>query len=743
MTHAEKLADLTLEEKAALTSGLDFWHTVEIPRLGIPSALMTDGPHGLRKQLGGLMSPGNSEPATCFPPAVGLGSTWDPALARRVGEAIATEALSQDIGVVLGPGINIKRSPLGGRNFEYFSEDPLISGVLGSALVEGMQGKGIGASVKHFAANNQETDRMRSSSDVDPRTLREIYLRAFGRIVAEQQPWTVMCSYNRINGVYASENRWLLTEVLRDEWGFEGLVVSDWGAVSDATKAIPAGLDLEMPSSFGRSPARLVAAVKAGEVDEADLDAAARRVLQLVDRIEANKRSGVDPEHEAHHALAREVAGRAIVLLQNNDQLLPLDASAGQRLAVIGEFARTPRYQGAGSSLINPTRLDNALDAISAEVGPDAVTFAPGFTIAGQDTPDAQLEAEAVEAARSADVAIIFAGLPDIQESEGFDRTDIELPEAQQQLIAKVAEANPRTVVVLSNGGLLRVTDIAAQVPALLEGWLLGQAGGPATADVLFGRVNPSGKLTETLPVRLADNPSYLNFPGAQGHTIYGEGLFVGYRWYDAKDLEVSFPFGHGLSYTTFSIDGATAAAHEGGVRVTARVRNTGNRDGREVVQVYASLPGSSVIRPPRQLVGFVPVDVAAGSEETAVIEIPRHELAYFDADLECWLVEGGEYVFEVGASSRDLPTKATAVVARDEARRPLRTDSTLAEWWADPKGNEVFNREIGRSGRLEKHMEDQSMRVFLEAMPLDRAIVMFQAPVEASDLVAQANADD
>jgi beta-glucosidase len=686
--------DLTLEEKASLTSGADFWTTTPIERAGVPSIMMTDGPHGLRKQAEetdhlGLAA---SVPATCFPPAVALASSWDAALAERVGEALGVESAIEDVAVILGPGVNIKRSPLCGRNFEYMSEDPIVSGVIGAGLVRGIQSKGVGASLKHFAANNQETDRLRASSDIDPRPLREIYLRAFHHIVTETQPWTVMCSYNRLNGVFASEDPWLLTQVLRDEWGFEGLVVSDWGAVNDRVVGLPAGLDLEMPSSHGRTDAQLVAAVREGRLDEKYLDIAADRVLDLVRK--AGERPAVEGplDVEAHHALAREAASRSIVLLKNNDALLPLDPA--DSVAVIGEFARTPRYQGAGSSQIIPTRLDNALEAIREQASGE-VTFAAGFALDGSDDADA-LRDEAVAAATAAGTAVLFLGLPAIEESEGYDRTHIDLSAAQLALVDAVAAANPRTVVVLSNGGVVALP-FADRVQAIVEGWLLGQAGGSATADVLFGAVNPSGKLTETIPLRLQHNPSYGNFPGEFGHVRYGEGVLVGYRGYDAHGLDVAFPFGHGLTYTTFAYGDATASIDaDGNIHVTVPVTNTGDVTGREIVQIYTSLDSSAIERAPRELKAFAVVELAPNETSDVELVVRRVDLAYWDVRVDSWIVEGGEYGIDVGASSRDLRSRTTVVIEGDAVELPLTMNTTVEEMLAHPKAGPLLREAIG-----------------------------------------------
>ncbi|MDZ8275020.1 glycoside hydrolase family 3 C-terminal domain-containing protein [Microbacterium aquimaris] len=717
----QNVADLSLEEKAALTSGADFWTTKAVDHAGIPSIMMTDGPHGLRKQAGASDHLGiaDSVPATCFPPAVGLGSSWDVELAERVGEALGVESAIEDVAVILGPGINIKRSPLCGRNFEYVSEDPIVSGEIGAGLVRGIQSKGVGSSLKHFAANNQEWDRMRSSSDVDPRPLREIYLRGFQRVVQDAQPWTVMCSYNRINGVYASEDPWLLTDVLRGEWGYDGVVVSDWGAVNDRVKGLPAGLDLEMPSSGGRTDRQIVDAVRAGDLDESAVDIAAGRVVDLVRK--AQQRPAIEGplDVEAHHALAREAAGRAIVLLKNDGGVLPLAPSA--RIAVIGAFAETPRYQGAGSSNINPTRLDSALDGIREYADGD-VAYAAGFTLDGSGDADA-LRAEAVEAARSAEVAVVFLGLPAADESEGYDREHIDLPAAQLALLDEVVAANPDTVVVLSNGSVVALP-FAEKVPAIVEGWLLGQAGGSATADVLYGAVNPSGKLTETIPVRLEDNSAYGTFPGEFGHVRYGEGVLVGYRWYDAKKLEVAYPFGHGLSYTTFSYGTATASVTESGdIRVGVPITNTGDRDGREVVQVYTSLPGSAVQRAPRELKAFASIAVAAGETVTAELTVRREDLAYWDIRVDEWIVESGAYTVEVAASSRDIRSTVTVDVAGDPLALPLSMNSSVGEVMAHPVAGPIVQQALaGLLGDGAGIMaSDEGMQKMMASFPIGR----------------------
>ncbi|WP_127473349.1 glycoside hydrolase family 3 C-terminal domain-containing protein [Microbacterium sulfonylureivorans] len=746
------VADLTLEEKASLTSGASFWYTKPVERLGIPSIMVTDGPHGLRKQRegGDHLGLGDSVPATCFPPAVGLGSSWDVDLVRRVGEALGTETAIENVGVLLGPGINIKRSPLCGRNFEYLSEDPIVSGVLGAAIVNGIQSKGVGTSLKHFAANNQEDDRMRASSDVDPRPLREIYLRGFQRVVEDAQPWTVMCSYNRINGVYASEDPWLLTKVLRDEWGFEGLVVSDWGAVNERVPGLAAGMDLEMPTTNGVTDAQIVAAVQDGSLDESVVDVAAGRVLDLVRKVEAGAGAIEGPlDVDAHHALAREAAGRSIVLLKN-DGLLPLKAQTS--VALIGGFIDKPRFQGAGSSMINPTRVDDVALEIVSQATEDYVFQAQGFTLNG--TGDAaQLRADAVALAAKNEVAVVFLGLPAAAESEGYDREHIDLPAVQLELLDAVLEVNPNTVVVLSNGGVVALP-FADRVPAILEGWLLGQAGGGAIADVLYGVVNPSAKLTETIPLRLEDTPAFLDFPGEFSHVRYGEGLFVGYRWYDSRRMGVAFPFGHGLSYTTFSYGDAAASVNAAGdidVRVT--VTNTGDRDGREVVQVYTSLPGGKVQRPVRELKAFASVALTAGESREVALTVRRKDLAYWDIRLDGWVVEGGEYAVDVAASSRDIRSSVSVTVDGDPVSLPLSRTSSIGEVMAHPVVGEMVQAAIaqmmgGMEGVEAIMPEGVDASKMMESFPIGRA-GMFAAgdsngainPEMIDGLIAMANA--
>ncbi len=733
---AEALDALTLEEKAALLSGRDGWYTVAVERLGIGSIMLTDGPHGLRKIDPGAerFSLEASLPATCFPTAAALGSSWDVDLLARVGEALGRESRAADVAVLLGPGVNIKRSPLGGRCFEYLSEDPHLTGRLGAALVSGVQSTGVGASVKHFAANNQETERMRVSAEVDERTLREIYLAAFEHIVTSARPWTVMASYNRINGVHCTENRWLLTEVLREEWGFDGLVVSDWGAVTDRVAALAAGVDLDMPG-MAEGPERIIEAVRAGQLDEAAVDGAVTRLLTLIGRA-ASAGPAEAADLDAHHALARRAAAESAVLLKNEDALLPLDL-AGTRLAVIGEFARTPRFQGAGSSRIVPTRVDNALDALTALAGPGAgLSFAPGFTLTGDG--DAELIDEAVAAAGAADVAVVFLGLPEGEESEGFDREHLLLPPVQLRLLEAVAQANPNVVVVLANGGVVEVAAWQHHAKAVLEGWLTGQAGGGAVADLLLGRANPCGRLAETIPVRLADTPSHLNFPGGDGSVLYGERLYVGYRYYDAKDVPVAYPFGHGLSYTTFAYSDLRAEVEGEGedtlVRVRLTVANTGSAAGKEVVQIYVDDLECSLDRPVRELKAFSKVELAPGASTTVSFDLHARDLSFYSAARKRWVLESGDFEITVGASSRDLRLRTTVTVTSPGTAQPLTEDSSVGEWLAHPLGGPALLRAMSEGQGVAVASDPEILRM-VESLPLKRLASMSGGRLDLGDV--------
>ncbi len=679
----ELVNQMTLEEKAGMCSGLDFWHLKPVDRLGIPSVMVSDGPHGLRKQDDNADHLGINESirAVCFPPAVLSACSFDRDLLRELGDTVGKEAQATDVSVVLGPAVNIKRSPLCGRNFEYYSEDPYLAGESAAAFINGVQSHHVGTSIKHFAANNQELNRMSCSSEVDERTLREIYLPAFETAVKKSQPYTVMCSYNKINGTYASENPWLLTEVLRDEWGFEGYVMSDWGAVNERVPGLKAGLDLEMPASGGMTDREIVAAVQDGSLEESVLDQAVERILRITFTWLDN-REEQDLTLEADHETARRIAEGSMVLLKN-ENVLPLNPS--ENVVFIGGFAKRPRYQGGGSSHINSFRVDSALKAVKdiAEV-----SYAEGFS-SSKDLYDKELAADAVEAARRADKAVIFAGLPDSFESEGYDRSHMKLPECQDRLIRKIAEVQPNTIVVLHNGSPVEMP-WKDDVKGLLEAYLGGQAGGSAVVNILYGKVNPSGKLAETLPLKLSDNPSYLNFAERE-KVNYREGVFVGYRYYDAKEMEVAFPFGHGLSYTSFKYSDLkldrTEMTDQDTLTVSVDVTNTGDRAGKEVVQLYVSDLTGAVRRPVKELKGYEKVSLEPGETKTVTMTLDKRSFAWYSTDLHDWYAASGEYEILIGASSRDIRlTENVHLTGTCQLPLNLTLNTTLGDLIADER---------------------------------------------------------
>lgn len=689
---AELLAKMTLEEKIDLTIGKDSWSSYGVPRLGIPPITMTDGPHGLRKAVASDLTEGmRSLPATCFPTASALACSWDPSLTEEVGRAIAEECQAQDVQVLLGPGVNLKRTPLCGRNFEYYSEDPLLAGEMGGGFVRGVQSQGVGTSLKHFACNNQEWERMTISAEVDERPLRELYLAAFERIVKQAKPWTVMCSYNRLNGTPVAEHQGLLTGILKDEWGYEGVVVSDWGAVDDKPASLAAGLDLEMPGPGRNHTTTIAALVRNGELPEAVIDAAALRMLRLVLRANAARRTGATFDVTAHHALARRVAAESIVLLKNADGLLPLLPAALRKVAVIGGFAREPRYQGSGSSRVSSTRVDIPYDELARSLG-DGVTlsYSAGYTDDG--ALSAAGLAKALAIAQAADVAIVLAGLPESYEAEGTDRTNLALPEGHDRLIAEVCRVQPRTVVVLQNGSAVTMPWFDAPA-AILEAGLGGQAVGGAIADVLTGVVNPCGRLAETLPMRLEDTPAYLNYPGELGSVRYGEGLFIGYRYYDKKGIAPRLLFSYGLSYTTFEYNGlqtdsATLRAGEMlGISVT--VRNTGTRAGKEVVRLYVQVPVSQYNRPLKELKAFAKTDLQPGESRVVRLQLAARDLMVYDTERQAWRLEGGTCRLLVGGSA--LSAEITLVEDPGSARKVFTKYTSLKQFFLDPQARMVL----------------------------------------------------
>ena len=659
------VARMALAEKAELCSGADVWRIPAINRLALPSITLTDGPHGVRKAASGTHSGlARNLPATCFPTASALASSWDVDLLREIGAALGAEAAAANVAVLLGPGMNIKRHPLCGRNFEYFSEDPLLSGLLAAAMVGGIQSRGVGACVKHFAANDQEHRRMVVDVIADERTLREIHLRGFEIAVRNAQPWTVMSAYNRLNGVYCSENDWLLNEVLRRDWGFEGAVMTDWGATNDRVRGIEAGNDLEMPASGGVNDRRLVAAVRRKDLDESVLDRSVARVVELVLRSREWPESTSSHAEAEHHALACQAAAEGAVLLKNDGNALPLRHDA--RIAVIGAFAKAPRYQGTGSSRVTPTRLDCAFDAMQAIIGSDAtdqLLYAPGYDPELSE-PDPRLVGEAAAIAAEADTAVIFAGLPSVYESEGFDRPHMRLPEQHDRLIETVCATNPDTVVVLANGAPVEMPWIESP-KAVLEAYLGGQAGGPAVADLLFGHRSPCAKLAETFPRRPADLPSDEWFPGSNRQVQYREGLYVGYRYFDSFERPILFPFGHGLSYTRFDYGDLRVTRDEGKTcRTALTLTNSGKVDGAEIVQVYVHrMNDIGPYRPEQELRGFVKVRLKAGESESITIDLDPHAFAFYDVEAGDWTTEPGEYEIRVGASSRDIRLRERLVV--------------------------------------------------------------------------------
>jgi len=663
MNIKEIISKMTLEEKAGLCSGMNFWETKPVERLGVPSILMTDGPHGLRKISSGPSSGDRTSiPATCFPPAVLSACSFDRELLKEMGEAIGAEAASEDISIVLGPGVNIKRSPLCGRNFEYFSEDPYLAGEMATAFIKGVQSKGVGTSLKHFAANNQETRRWSSDSVIDERTLREIYFPAFKKAVEESKPTTVMCSYNRVNGEYASESHRLLTEILRDEWGFDGVVVSDWGAVNDRVKGLEAGLELEMPGvAEPPNDVYIVEAVKSGKLNEEVLDLAVERLLNLIVRVGAATNKSFDKEK--HNILARKIATESIVLMRNYNNILPLSNDA--KIAFIGEFAEKPRFQGAGSSQVNPIQMTSALDAAKEYAN---IRYCKGYNTNYCDDSEKALEDEAIALAKEVDVCVLFVGLPPAYESEGYDRTHMRMPEGQNKLIEAVATANPNTIVVLYNGSPVEMPWLD-MVSGLVEAYLGGQAGGGAVADILFGAANPCGKLAESFPEKLSDNPSYLYYLGERDVTEYREGIFVGYRYYDTKEMWLEFPFGHGLSYTTFAYHNLRLSADSikdtDTLTVTVDVKNIGSKEGKEVIQLYIGQKEKDdrLIRANKELKDFAKVSLKPGETKTVTFTLDKSAFAYFNTEINDWHVLTADYEIMIGYTSQNIAVKETVNV--------------------------------------------------------------------------------
>ena len=692
-TDAERtVASLDLETKVALLSGADKWHLEGVPGAGLAPAMVADGPHGLRKKADGGLGLGDAVPATCFPTAVTLGATWDPQLLEAVGAALGREAHAEDVAVLLGPGLNLKRHPAGGRNFEYLSEDPVLAGTLAGALVTGIQAQGVGACLKHLAANHQERFRMIVDTIVDERTLRELELTAFEIAVRTGRPWTVMSAYNRLNGIYCSDHRWLLTEVLREEWGFDGLVMSDWGGMNDRVAAVQAGCDLEMPGSNKALDRQLLLAAEDGRVAEAEIDRCANRVVELLIRASAHRDPDATYDADAHHVLARRAAAAGTVLL-TNDGTLPLlvgDRTSADHLAVVGAFAVTPRYQGSGSSQVNPPRLDDLRTALTSRLaGHSPVTYAPGYDPVTGATTD-QLVAQAVAQATEADVAVVVVGLPESYESEGFDRAHLALPPGHTRLVEAVLATGTPTVVVLQNGAPV-VLPWADDAAAIVEAYLGGQAGGSALAQVLVGDVDPGGRLAESFPVAVADLPAHANFPGHPKQVEHREGPLIGYRFHDTAGVPAAFPFGHGLSYSTFGFGDLEVDGTGTDRTVHVTVRNTGERTGSEVVQLYLRAEHSVLWRPAKELRGYAKVHLEPGEEQRVSLVLDRDAFRVYDVTSGGWLVEAGTYELLLGRSSVDLSLRATIEVASDD---PLTAGTIPAGPLAD---DEEFSALLGR----------------------------------------------
>ena len=705
MKHPEILQKLSLEQKCALLSGKNTWQTQDYPKQGVPAIWLSDGPNGLRKQAGPADHLGlnPSEPATCFPTAATVANSWDPALGEEIGKALGEETASYSVNVILGPGLNTKRSPLCGRDFEYFSEDPYLSGKLAAGYVRGIQSVGVSACPKHFAANNQELRRMASNSVLDERTLRELYLTGFEIAVKEGRPKCIMTSYNRVNGTYANENHHLLQDILHGEWGYDGAVVTDWGGSNDHVEGVREGSTLEMPCPGFGSAKRLMQAVEEGRLPESAVDARVDELLELVFTTDAAVKAAPKRfDRDAHHALARRAAAESVVLLKNEDDLLPL--KPGQRVALIGDFAQTPRYQGAGSSSVNATRVDNLKDAAEA----DDITlagFCAGYERSG--TPNPAFVEEAAALARKADVVVLCMGLDESSESEGLDRSHICIPENQKQLLEAVAQANENLVVVLSAGSVVE-TGWVSRCKAVLHAYLGGQAGAGAIMDVLTGRVNPSGKLAETLPLTYEDTPAARYFPGKQQNVEYREGLYIGYRYYETAHVSVRYPFGYGLSYTTFAYSDLKADAD----KVTFTITNTGSRAGAEIAQLYVAKADAAVFRPEKELKGFAKVFLQAGECKTVTIPLDDKAFRYWNVKTDRWETEGGSYQLLVGASVQDIRLRAEVPVQGTGAPDPYAGKAVQCYRTADIKNvpDAAFEALLGHAIPEDKPHIDQTM---------------------------------
>ena len=716
------LSKMTLEQKASIVSGHDAWTTEKFEEIGVPSIFVSDGPHGLRKQEEGQVQINDSIDAVCFPTACATASSFDKQLMYDMGVILGKQCQAEDVSTLLGPAINIKRSPLCGRNFEYVSEDPYLAGELTASYVNGVQSQHVGTSVKHFAANSQETERMYADSVVDERTLREIYLAAFETAVKKAHPWTIMASYNRINGVYSCENDWLLNKVLRDEWGFDGIVMSDWGAVSDRIKGIAAGLDLEMPGSQGVNDSHIVRAVQSGELSEEALDTAVTNILRWVEKFTENRQQEVFDRDIDHEKSVR--AEEECIVLLKNDSVLPLDKK--EKIAIIGGFAETPRYQGGGSSHINSHKVVSAVSVMDSFAASEGwIRYSEGFPYDADITDEAKFDA-AVSLAKEADKVVVFAGLPDVFESEAYDRKHMRLPDCQNALIEKLLKLGKPVIIVLHNGSPVEMPWVD-EVKGIVEVYLGGEGVGEAAMNVLYGKVNPSGKLAESFPIKLEDNPSYLNFPVARHKVVYAEGVFVGYRYYDTKKMDVLFPFGHGLSYTSFEYSNLRCPSKidiNDGAEVSVDITNTGAVKGKEIVQLYVSDRTYATNRPVHELKGFDKVELEPGETKTVTFKLDKRSFAWYSTEVGDWYAADGSYVIEIGKSSRDIPlSQETELTGSFQIPPVIDKDVQLGELLAYNKTKEytakTFAEASTQFGGREGEEKDEMTKAMLEYLPI------------------------
>lgn len=698
MSIDELIGQMTINEKIALCIGGSAWCSAAIRRLGIPQMVMTDGPHGLRRvenvnETQNVISLTKSLPSTCFPTASALACSWDEELMYEVGEAIADECIAEDVDILLGPGNNMKRTPLCGRNFEYFAEDPYLGGYLSAAFIKGIQSKGVGATLKHFIANNQEYKRNTMSSEVDERTLREIYLRAFEIAIKEANPLAVMCSYNKLNGTYCSEDHRLLTEILRDEWEYDGFVMSDWGAIHNRVEALKAGVDIEMPGPQKNSFKQLINAVKNREIDEATLDRSVKRIIKAVLKIRKKKKDNPDFNIENNHKKARKIAGESMVLLKNEKRILPIKDP--EFIAIIGSAAKEPRIQGGGSSQVTPTNVDIPYEEIRKIAKGSKLLYEDGYTMNDEFNKD--MIDRAKDIAKISDIALIFIAMPPYKEFESYDREDINISRQQIELIKSVASVQPNTVVILNTGAPIVMNEWIDDIPGLIQAWLMGQGGGKALADILFGKINPSGKLSETFPLKLSDTPSYVNYPGENDKVIYGEGIFIGYRYYDKREIDVQFPFGYGLSYTDFEYSNLQVSSDTfkdiDGLNVTVDVSNTGQMKGKEIVQLYVKDKEARLIRPEKELKRFEKVELEPGETKTVSFRLNTRDFAYYDPQYKKWVTDDGEFEIMICKSSKDIILdQEVNLISTIEKPCTLNYSSTVREWLEDKRGKLIID---------------------------------------------------